>query len=137
MVIAPSCADEAEALLYNAIKQSSEDRTVGKDGDSYVFFVGREGYPVHWVENATYPWGKAQVISEGEDVVLVGSGPLFSKALQAGELLAKEGIKATVINNPFINRVDLNTITPAKSEIMLLAVGTMKALRAVSSCCRR
>jgi transketolase len=113
VVIAPSCADEAEALLYSAIKHYAEDRAGGKDGESYIFFVGREGYPVHWVENATYPWGKAQVIREGKDVVLVGSGPLFSKALQAGQLLAEQGIEATVINNPFINRVDLDTIGPA------------------------
>jgi transketolase len=113
VVIAPSCADEAEALLYSAIQKYAEDRAAGRDGESYLFFVGREGYPVHWVENARYPWGKAQVIRQGKDVVLIGSGPLFSKALQAGQRLAEQGIEATVINNPFINRIDLDTIGPA------------------------
>ena len=112
VVIAPSCAGEAEALMHAAIKKYASDRQSGKDGESYIFFVGRENYPIHWIEGATYPWGKAQVIREGSEVVLVGCGPLLSKAVEAGESLAALGIEATVISNPFVNRVDLDTITP-------------------------
>jgi transketolase len=112
-VIAPSCSDEAEALMYAAIKKFAEARQAGKDPDNYIFFVGRENYPLSWVENAKYDWGKAQIIQQGSDVVLIGSGPLFSKALEAGKKLAEQGIKATVINNPFINKVDLETIGTA------------------------
>ncbi len=116
VVIAPSCANEAEALMYEAIKRQSEDRKAGKDGESYIFFVGRENYPIYWLDNATYPFGKAQVTQEGSDVVLVGCGTLFSKAVQAGKLLAEKGVKATVINNPFVNRVDLETIGAAVKQ---------------------
>ena len=112
VVIAPSCAGEAEALMHAAIKKYASDRQSGKDGESYIFFVGRENYPIHWIEGASYPWGKAQVIREGSEVVLVGCGPLLSKAVEAGERLAALGIEATVISNPFVNRVDLDTITP-------------------------
>lgn len=112
VVIAPSCANEADELMYQAIKRQSEDRKAGKDGESYIFFVGRENYPVTWLDNATYPWGKAQVTQAGDDVVLIGCGTLFSKAVEAGKLLAAKGVKATVINNPFVNRVDLDTIAP-------------------------
>jgi transketolase len=113
VVIAPSCANEAEELMYQAIKRQTEDRKAGKDGESYIFFVGRENYPVYWLEGATYPWGKAQVTQTGDDVVLIGCGTLFSKAVEAGKWLAAKGVKATVINNPFVNRVDLDTIGSA------------------------
>ncbi len=113
VVIAPSCSDEAEALMYEAIKRFAEDRKAGKDGESVIFFVGRENYPLSWVEGATFPWGKAQVLQQGTDVVLVGSGPLLSKAIEAGKKLKEKGVNATVINNPFINRVDLETIGAA------------------------
>ena len=113
VVIAPSCSDEAEALMYEAIKRFAEDRKAGKDGESYIFFVGRENYPLTWVEGATFPWGKAQVLQQGADVVLVGSGPLLNKAIEAGKKLKEKGVNATVINNPFINRVDLETIGAA------------------------
>jgi transketolase len=110
VVICPSCPDEAEALMYEAIKRYAADRTAGKDGDTYIFFVGRENYPMRWIEGAKYPWGKAQMLQEGSDVVLVGAGPLLNKAIEAGKKLAGMGINATVINNPFINQVDLETI---------------------------
>jgi transketolase len=113
VAICPSCPDEAEALMYEAVKRYAADRTAGKDGSSYIFFVGRENYPMHWVEGAKYPWGKAQVLQEGSDVVLVGCGPLLNKAIEAGKKLASLGITATVINNPFINQIDLETIGPA------------------------
>jgi transketolase len=113
VVIAPSCSDEAEAFMYQAIKRYGEDKKAGKDPENYIFFVGRENYPLSWVEGAKYEWGKAQVLSEGADVVLVASGPLLSKAIEAGKKLAEKGKKATVINNPFINHIDLATIGEA------------------------
>jgi transketolase len=112
-VIAPSCSDEAEALMYGAIKEFASARQNGKDPNNYIFFVGRENYPLSWVENAKYEWGKAQVLQQGSDVVLVGCGPLLSKAIEAGKKLGEQGIRATVINNPFINQVDVATIGSA------------------------
>ena len=110
VVIAPSCSDEAEALMYQAIKRYAADRAGGHDGESYIFFVGRENYPLSWIEGARYEWGRAQVLQRGSDVVLVGCGPLLSKAIEAGRKLTEQNVRATVINNPFINRVDLDTI---------------------------
>lgn len=113
VVIAPSCAAEAEALMFTAIKRYAEARSNGGDGENTLFFVGRENYPIAWREGDDYPWGKAQVLREGADVVLIGCGPLLGKAIQAGKLLAEAGIQATVINNPFVNRVDMETIGTA------------------------
>ena len=113
VVIAPSCSDEAESLMYQAIHQFAADRAAGKDGNSYLFFVGRENYPLTWIEGAKYPWGKAQVLSTGSDVVLIGCGVLVNKAIEAGKLLAAKGVKATVISNPFVNRVDIESIGAA------------------------
>ncbi len=113
VVIAPSCAEEAEAFMYQAIRHIADERTAGREGESVLFFVGRENYPVRWVEGSNYAWGKAQVIQTGTDVVLIGSGVLFNKTLEAAKILAAQGKSATVINNPFINRVDLATIGAA------------------------
>jgi len=113
VVIAPSCADEAEAFMFQAIKRYAADRAGGRDGETYIFFVGRENYPLHWLENADYEWGKAQVLQRGDAVALIACGPLVGKAIEAGKKLAEQNIKAAVINNPFINRVDLDTIGAA------------------------
>jgi transketolase len=115
VVIAPSCAAEAEALMYEAIRRQAADRLAGRDGESYVFFVGRENYPLTWIDGATFPWGRAQVLREGNDVVLIGCGVLVSKAIEAGAQLAAQGVRATVIGNPFVNQVDVATIGAAVS----------------------
>ncbi len=109
-VIACSCANEAESLMYQAIQRIAKEKDQGKDGESVIFFVGRENYPVSLVENAKYEWGKAQVLSQGDAVCLVGSGPLVEKVIQAGAMLKSQGINATVINNSFINKPDIKTI---------------------------
>jgi len=113
IVVAPSCANEAEAFMFDAFRHIAEERQAGRDGESVVFFVGRENYPLEWVPGARYEWGRAQVIETGSDVVLLGCGVLFSKCLEAARLLAAKGKSATVINNPFVNRVDVATIGDA------------------------
>ena len=69
--------------------------------------------PLHWQENARYRWGKAEVLASGTDVVILACGPLVGRAIDAGRQLNNINISATVIANPFINRVDLETIGPA------------------------
>ncbi|HEY3856573.1 MAG TPA: transketolase C-terminal domain-containing protein [Verrucomicrobiae bacterium] len=113
IVIACSCADEAEALMYEAIKRTAQARLSGKDGESVIFFVGRENYPLHWLEGAKYEWAKAQVLHEGGDVVIVATGPLVGRSIDAGRKLKEQNVGATVISNPFINRVDIETIGAA------------------------
>jgi transketolase len=113
VVIACSCSDEAESLIYQAIKRLAHARERGESGESVVFFVGRENYPLHLDGPADYQWGKAQVLADGGDVAIIACGPLVGQALEAGRLLRERKIAATVINNPFINRVDLETIGTA------------------------
>ena len=113
VVIACSCADEAEALMYQAIRRVAHAREHGADGESVIFFVGRENYPVQLAEHAHYEWGKAQTLAGGGDVVIIACGPLLGQALEAGRNLREQGIAATVISDPFVNRVDLETIGAA------------------------
>lgn len=112
VVVACSCADEAESLMYQAICRIAAARKQGEAGDSVLFFVGRENYPLRWVDGARYDWGKAQVLRQGTDVVIVGCGTLLGKAIDAGKALAEKGVSATVVGTPFVNRVDLDTIAP-------------------------
>jgi len=115
-VVALSCADEAEALMYQAIKRINDDRLAGKVADSVLFYLGRENYPVHYLDDAKYEWGKAQVLREGADVTFLTHGSLVGKALEAADKLAAEGKSATVINNSFVNQPDLDTIGAAVSK---------------------
>ena len=112
-VIACSCADEAEALMYQAAKRLAQARERGADGESAIFFVGRENYPTHLAEHARYEWGRAQTLAGGGDVAIIACGPLVGRALEAARILQEQKVAATVLNNPFVNRVDVETIGAA------------------------
>ncbi len=116
IVIAASCADEAEAFMHAAIAHIGEDRKAGRDGDSVIFFIGRESYPLSWVPGTDYVWGKPQILREGTDVTLVTCGALLGSTLKAADRLAAQGKSAAVINHPFVNRPDIDTFRDALAK---------------------
>ena len=117
LAIAVSCSEQADALMLESFRRLARERQGGEDGESALFFAGREDFPARIGDRPNgYPWGKAEVLRKGKDVVIVASGPMVPLALEAAELLAKDGKQATVIDNPFVNRPDLATITPALAE---------------------
>lgn len=61
-------------------------------------------------DNFVLPIGKAKVEREGSDVTLVAHSKMVTHCLEAAELLAKEGIKAEVINLRSIRPLDIETI---------------------------
>ena len=56
------------------------------------------------------PIGKAKVEKEGSDVTIVAHSRMVSHSLEAAETLAKEGVKAEVINLRSIRPLDIDTI---------------------------
>ncbi|MAZ47988.1 MAG: transketolase [Halobacteriovoraceae bacterium] len=104
-----SCSEEAEAYMYEAIKDIASKREKGEKASSYIFFVGRENFPKSLgVEN--YSMKKAQVLKEGSDGVIVSSGPTLYKALKASEMLKEKGKDIAVINSSLVNYPDTETI---------------------------
>ncbi len=112
-VINCACSSEAETLMYEAITNFAREREAGKVPNSVVFFLGRENHPVSYVEGMKYEWNKANVLTTGSDVTIAAAGPMVGKALAAAKLLKEKNISATVINNSFINHVDVETFKTA------------------------
>jgi transketolase len=75
------------------------------EGPVYLRF-GRPKWPVFIPADMPFQIGKAQVLLEGTDVSLIACGHLVWNALMAAEELAKEGIKAEVINMHTIKPLD-------------------------------
>ena len=88
-----------------AIKAAAE-----YEGPVYIR-MGRPKVPVLFDENYTFEIGKGVVLKEGTDVTLVGTGIMVSKAVEAAELLAAEGISAAVVN--------ISTIKPLDAELII------------------
>jgi transketolase len=104
--IVVSTSNEAYELMLQAIDQIETDRLEGRDGQSYLFFVGRENFPIEFDGVAKSKLEKAQVIVEGKDALVVASGPALFKAIKAASILKEQGVNLTVINNAHVNRPD-------------------------------
>ncbi|MBU0709566.1 MAG: transketolase family protein [Candidatus Omnitrophica bacterium] len=82
---------------------------------AFYIRLGRPKVPT--VENkGKFEFGKAQVITKGDDVTIIACGIMVNEALAAAENLAKNGIKVRVINVHTIRPLDNDTILKAACE---------------------
>lgn len=58
--------------------------------------IGKKGEPPLHREDARLGIGKANLLRDGSDLLVVGVGPILGEALQAAEALAQEGISMAV-----------------------------------------
>lgn len=99
-------ADDVEAKA--AVKAAYE-----LDGPVYLRF-GRLAVPViNDTPEYKFEIGKGVTLREGKDVTIVATGLCVNSALEAAELLAKDGIEAKVIN--------IHTIKPLDEELIVAA----------------
>ncbi len=85
------------------------------EGPVYLRF-GRPSWPIFIPENMPFEIGKAQVLTEGNDVTIIACGHLVWIALEAAEKLEAAGIKAEVINMHTIKPLDVDAILKSVSK---------------------
>jgi len=112
-IISPSDASETKQAVRAAY---------ALEGPVYVRLT-RDKFPRIHAEDYQFQLGKAVVMREGKDVLLVGCGLGTSICLEAAELLAAEGIEATVLHSPTLKPFDRETL-----------IALAKAHRAVVTC---
>lgn len=107
-VIAPSTPADAKGLLKTAIR----------DNNLVLVFEHRQCYQmigeVPDDPDYTIPLGKADIKREGKDVTIVTHSYMVHMALQASEMLEKEGISAEI--------VDLRSVKPMDTETIINSV---------------
>jgi len=109
-VLVPADAVETEAAIKACVEHYGP--TYIRLGRPKVPIIYEEGYKWRG-EELTFRIGGSVTLREGEDVALVASGLMVSRALDAAEALAREGIKATVIDLYSIKPIDRKTLTEA------------------------
>jgi transketolase len=78
--------------------------------------VGRFKVPAVTPDGQGFELGKAVTLRDGNDVTLIAIGTLVSRALQAAELLAAQGVQARVINAASVKPLDAETVLRAARE---------------------
>ncbi len=73
----------------------------------------RKGFTTVYADGSDFEIGKGVTLREGNDVTIIASGIMVDKALQAQEILEKEGVSARVI--------DMHTWKPLDEELIIKA----------------
>lgn len=103
IIMAPKDENELARMLVTAINH---------DGPVAIRYPRGKGTGVK-IEDNPHPLkiGKAQVINEGGDVLIIAIGKSVCEALKADNLLKDQGIHATIINARFVKPLDTKLIT--------------------------
>lgn len=96
VVITPSDAVMTKKAVFAAAEY---------EGPVYLR-LSRAAFPVMYSEKDTFEIGKGIKYREGKDVTIISTGTLLSKAVEAADLLEKEGVRAEVIDMPTIKPLD-------------------------------
>ena len=106
-VVTPSTGAEVKGLLITAIR----------DNNPVIFFEHKMLYTKKFDTpegDCPIPFGKANIVHEGDKVTIVATSIMLIKALQVAKELAGQGIHAEVI--------DLRTIVPLDRETIIESV---------------
>lgn len=99
-VIVPSDAWETEEAVKAAVTHK---------GPVYIR-LGKDAVPDIHPAGSTFQWGKGQILRDGIDVALIGTGRMTAAALAAADQLRQDGLEAMVINMPTIKPIDADLI---------------------------
>lgn len=78
--------------------------------------TGRMNVPVLFGSDYTFKVGKANLLRDGGDITLAACGIMVATALQAADDLAKQGIKARVLNFATIKPIDIEAVIAAATQ---------------------
>ena len=112
-VIVPSDAWETEEAVKAAVAHK---------GPVYIR-LGKDAVPDIHPAGSTFQWGKGQILRDGIDVALIGTGRMTAAAIAAADQLRQDGLEAMVINMPTIKPIDTDLIEYAarKTEHIVTA----------------
>jgi len=110
VVMAPKDENELRRMMLTAVQHDGPVAIRYPRGTA----VGVKTDP----EITPLPIGKAEVITEGDDVLILAIGNSVSEALRAQErLLEEEGLEATVVNCRFVKPLDAELIASLGRKI--------------------
>lgn len=109
-VIQPASGIETERAV---------DYLVEHVGPAYLRLT-RQKLPEVYSDDHRFEFGKGNVLREGTDVALVASGATVAEALEAAELLEKQGVSAAVAN--------VHTIAPIDGDLLADLAGRTRRI---------
>ena len=110
-IMAPKDEAELQRMVVTGINHTS--------GPIAMRYPRGNGYGVPLMEEGweELPIGKAEILRNGDDLLILGYGSMVYPAMQTAEILSEHGIEATVINARFVKPLDTELILPLAQRI--------------------
>jgi transketolase len=105
-IIVPADAEETRQAIHTAVEN---------DGPFYIR-LSRAESPVIFDSSYKFKLGKGTIVRDGTDVTIIAAGNMVAKALEAADTLAKDGVKARVVNLPTVKPIDRDLILATANE---------------------
>jgi 1-deoxy-D-xylulose-5-phosphate synthase len=111
VMMAPKDEAELQRMIVTGVEYT--------DGPIAMRYPRGNGYGVPLMEEGWEPLeiGKAEILRNGDDVLLIGYGTMVYPAMQVAEILSEHGVEATVINARFVKPLDTELICPLAQTI--------------------
>ena len=101
-IMAPANENELQDMLSTAISHT--------DGPVAIRYPRDKVTGVEPSKPRVLPWGKGELLRQGEDLLIVAAGTVVNAAMEAAEKLFWQGIKPAVINARFVKPLDEDLI---------------------------
>ena len=111
VLMAPKDEGELQRMIVTGINYT--------DGPIALRYPRGNGYGVPLMEEGweELPIGKAELLRQGDDVLMIAYGSMVHPTLQAAQLLSEHGISATVIDARFAKPLDTELFAPLAKSI--------------------
>jgi 1-deoxy-D-xylulose-5-phosphate synthase len=111
VLMAPKDEAELQQMIVTGVNYTDSPIALRYPrGNGYGVPLMEEG----WEE---LPIGKAEILRQGDDLLILGYGSMVYPAMQTAEILSEHGIEATVINARFAKPLDTELILPLAKQI--------------------
>ncbi|MBW4464841.1 MAG: 1-deoxy-D-xylulose-5-phosphate synthase [Pegethrix bostrychoides GSE-TBD4-15B] len=110
VVMAPKDEAELQQMLVTGVQHNGPIAMRYPRGNGYGVPLMEEGWE-------PLPIGKAEILRQGDDMLLLGYGSMVYPAMQTAEILSEHGIEATVINARFTKPLDTELILPIARQM--------------------
>ncbi|RLA99323.1 MAG: 1-deoxy-D-xylulose-5-phosphate synthase, partial [Deltaproteobacteria bacterium] len=102
-VMAPKDEAELQRMIVTALNHRNRPSAIRyPKGRGYGVPLEEEPHPIEW--------GKSEVLRVGSDLLILAIGSMVHRALQACDILQREGVSPGVVNVRFVKPLDEETI---------------------------
>jgi 1-deoxy-D-xylulose-5-phosphate synthase len=111
VLMAPKDEAELQRMLVTGINYT--------DGPIAMRYPRGNGYGAPLLEEGWEPLsiGKAELLRQGDDLLIVAYGSMVYPAVQVAEILNEHGIQASVVNARFAKPIDVELMVPLAKKI--------------------